>query len=100
MTRCKRAFYPPPMPMKACVCPSIAALLLSTAVFTNPMSAQSVAPNTSPPPATANGGPIVLSPFQVDEGSEKGYLATQTLSGTRLKTDLRDIGAALTIFTE
>ena len=43
---------------------------------------------------------IVLSPFQVDATADKGYLATQTLSGTRLKTDLKDIGSAMTIFTE
>jgi hypothetical protein len=43
---------------------------------------------------------VVLSPFQVDAGREQGYLATQTLNGTRLKTDLKDIGSALTIFTE
>ncbi len=59
------------------------------------------------PSATPRGGEsppadntVVLSPFTVEAGTEKGYLATQTLSGTRLKTDLRDIGAALTIFTE
>lgn len=39
-------------------------------------------------------------PFQVNAGTEQGYLATQTLSGTRLKTDLKDIGSALTVFTE
>ena len=63
------------------------------------LHAQSPANNATPsaPPA---GEAIVLSPFQVDASTEKGYLATQTLSGTRLKTDLRDIGAALTIFTE
>lgn len=43
---------------------------------------------------------VVLSPFTVEAGTEKGYLATQTLNGTRLKTDLKDIGSALTIFTE
>ncbi len=43
---------------------------------------------------------IVLSPFTVEAGTEKGYLATQTLSGTRLKTDLKDIGSAMTTFTE
>jgi len=43
---------------------------------------------------------IMLSPFQVDATADKGYLATQTLNGTRLKTDLRDLGAAMTIFTE
>lgn len=52
----------------------------------------------SPPPPTApTGDAVVLSPFQ---GTEQGYLATQTLSGTRLKTDLKDIGSALTVFTE
>ena len=43
---------------------------------------------------------VMLSPFQVDATADKGYLATQTLSGTRLKTDLKDIGSALTVFTE
>ncbi|MBD5781614.1 hypothetical protein IEN85_19085 [Pelagicoccus sp. NFK12] len=41
-----------------------------------------------------------LSPFTVDAGSEDGYRATQTLSGTRLKSDLKDVGSSLTIFTE
>ena len=43
---------------------------------------------------------VNLSPFTVEAGSEEGYLATQTLSGTRMKTELRDIGSSLTIFTE
>ena len=55
----------------------------------------------SPPPPTApTGDAVVLSPFQVNVGTEQGYLATQTLSGARLKTDLKDIGSALTVFTE
>ncbi len=52
---------------------------------------------SAPPPAD---DPIVLSPFQVDANSDKGYLATQTLNGTRLKTDLKDIGSSLTVFTD
>ena len=74
--------------------------LALAAVLTGPfLFAQRPAgtPASPPPPAES---PTVLSPFQVDASSEKGYLATQTLSGTRLKTDLRDVGAALTIFTE
>ena len=43
---------------------------------------------------------VVLSPFVVDASSEQGYLATQTLNGTRFNTSLRDIGSAMTIFTE
>src|SRR6185436_19153704 len=54
---------------------------------------------SSPAPA-AKEEAIVLSPFTVEAGTEKGYLATQTLSGTRLKTDLKDIGSSMTIFTE
>ena len=52
------------------------------------------------PGAPATEEAIVLSPFQVTADSEQGYLATQTLSGTRLKTDLKDLGSALTLFTE
>ena len=63
-----------------------------------------IAPPT--PPADSSGTPstanpvITLSPFTVTTDTEKGYLATQTLSGTRLNSSLRDVGAAMTIFTE
>lgn len=43
---------------------------------------------------------LTLSPFTVTAGSEQGYVATQTLNGTRLKSSMRDIGAAMTIFTD
>ena len=52
------------------------------------------------PPAAVSGETLVLSPFTVQADTEKGYLATQTLNGTRLRTDIKDIGSALTIFTE
>lgn len=41
-----------------------------------------------------------LSPFTIDEEEDVGYLATSTLAGTRLKTPLRDIGAAVSILTQ
>ncbi len=73
--------------------------LLATAGWSSLLAqAPSPAP-ASPPPANAP-ETVQLSPFEVTAGSEEGYLATQTLNGTRLKTDLRDIGSALTIFTE
>lgn len=72
---------------------SLRTLLLGTALFVPPLAAATA-------PAGSAADPVVLSPFQVDATAEQGYLATQTLSGTRLKTDLRDIGSALTIFTE
>ncbi len=63
------------------------------------LAAQTPAPVPPSAPSATN-ETIVLSPFTVEAGSEKGYLATQTLNGTRLKTDLKDIGSAVTVFTE
>ena len=41
-----------------------------------------------------------LSPFTVDSGDSEGYAATSTLAGTRLKTNLRDIAATISIVTK
>ena len=41
-----------------------------------------------------------LSPFIVDAADSEGYLATNTLAGTRLKTNLDEIGSAISIITE
>ncbi len=43
---------------------------------------------------------IELSPFEVSEDSDVGYLATSTLAGTRIRTDLRDVGSAISVVTE
>ncbi len=40
-----------------------------------------------------------LSPFTVDASDDQGYRATSTLAGTRLKTPLRDVGAAISVMT-
>ena len=62
--------------------------------------AQSAAPASEPKAADAD-EPIVLSPFTVSTAEdEHGYQATSTLAGTRLRTDLRDIGAAISVTTK
>ncbi len=38
-----------------------------------------------------------LSPFVVDSSNDAGYRASSTLAGTRLRTNLRDVGAAVTV---
>ena len=43
---------------------------------------------------------ITLSPFTVTSDDDRGYRATNTLAGTRLRTDLKDVGAALSVVTE
>lgn len=64
-------------------------------------------PNATPPvpspaevtsiPDTRQEEAIELSPFIVKP--EAGWVATQTLSGTRLRTDLRDVGNEIEVFT-
>jgi len=41
-----------------------------------------------------------LSPFQVSAEEDTGYQATTTLSGTRLRTSLDDVGTAVSIINE
>lgn len=41
-----------------------------------------------------------LSPFSVSEEENIGYLATNTLAGTRIKSDLRDIASSVSVYTQ
>ena len=41
-----------------------------------------------------------LSPFAVSEEENIGYLATNTLAGTRIKSDLRDIASSVSVYTQ
>lgn len=72
--------------------------LTLAAVATASLTAQTTAPSTSlaPPPPDE---PIKLTPFVVSETEDRGYAATSTLAGTRLRTDLRDVGAAISVIT-
>jgi outer membrane receptor protein involved in Fe transport len=56
----------------------------------------------NPEPATAGAGDeiIQLSPFQVAAGTDRGYQALNTLSGTRLNSKLEDLGSSITVVTK
>lgn len=43
---------------------------------------------------------VELSPFVVAGTVDRGYLATNTLAGTRLNTELKDVGAAVSVYTQ
>ena len=43
--------------------------------------------------------PVVLSPFVVDSTQDRGYAATSTLAGTRIRTDLADVGSSIYVIT-
>src|ERR1700712_508696 len=64
-----------------------------------------VAQTQSPPPATQPGKPleeeaIVLSPFEVSSRRDTGYQATETLAGTRIRTDLKDVASSIQVITK
>jgi outer membrane receptor protein involved in Fe transport len=90
----------PRLPGRRRGAPSALALLLALSA-----SAQTVPP--APSSAPAAGGSLApepnvveLNPFVVTSDKAVGYLATQTLAGTRLNTDLKDIGAAVSVYTK
>lgn len=41
-----------------------------------------------------------LSPFTVEGSENTGYRATSTLAGSRIRTDLKDVGSAISVITE
>ncbi len=54
---------------------------------------------TTPPAEPAAEEAVKLTPFVVAGEKDNGYVATSTLAGTRLRTDLRDVGAAISVVT-
>ncbi|MDA1277178.1 MAG: hypothetical protein O2960_24470 [Verrucomicrobia bacterium] len=73
------------------------ALLSFIAAFLLPHgSGAQVSPSTAPESSET---PITLSPFIV-LGDDQGYVASTTLAGTRLRTELSDIGTAVTVLTK
>ena len=62
---------------------------------------------SAPPPASARSSAtpepestVVLSPFQVTTDKDVGYAAANSLSGSRLNTELRNTPAAISVFTK
>jgi len=72
-------------------------LLVTASAMLNTATAQ-----TSPGAASSNSQEetIVLSPFEVSATKDTGYQATETLAGTRIRTDLRDVGSAIQVITK
>ncbi len=54
----------------------------------------------APTPAAPEDEVLVLTPFEVSATDSKGYNAETTLAGNRLKTDLKDVGSAVTVITK
>jgi len=69
-------------------------LAVVTATPCVPLAGQTAPTSTSP-----NEPVVELSPFEVRADRDTGYQANETLAGTRLRTDLKDIAAAVTVLT-
>ena len=79
----------------------VAALLLSvswTFAQVDPVPAASTAAN-QPPKKNAD-GTVVLSPFEVSATGDVGYIATNSLAGSRLNAALKDTPAIIDVFTK
>lgn len=76
-------------------CAALLAALLPSAFAQN-------APASSPAvePVDRKDDVVVLSPFVVSSETENGYQATETLAGMRVRTNLKDTGAAVDVLTD
>lgn len=72
-------------------------LLLALSLIFGPSAAAQTSPNAANTPAP---DPIILSPFNVDASRDRGYQAASTLAGTRIRTNLADIGSSVSVMTE
>ncbi|WED64395.1 TonB-dependent receptor plug domain-containing protein [Synoicihabitans lomoniglobus] len=77
----------------------VAALLLPLLSFLAlPLWAQEA---TNPDELPLDDGEILtLSPFEVSATETSGYAATTTMAGTRINTELRDVGSAISVITK
>ena len=63
-------------------------------------AASAVAANAAATAAVEKDEVVALSPFEVNAGSDKGYSASGTLSGTRLASKLEDIAGSVSVITK
>ncbi len=89
-------------PRRPRVASVVSSLLLTFAVSASLLPAQQAAPPASLDPVSApeQDTPVVLSPFTVSSERDRGYQAADTLAGTRIRTDLADIGSAISVVTK
>ena len=58
-----------------------------------------VAPAAPSPGPAVDDQTVLLSPFVIEASTEKGWVATQTMAGSRMKTDFKDVAQPLEVFT-
>ena len=61
---------------------------------------QNNAAGAAAPTRKARKDVVTLSPFEVNASRDVGYQATETLAGTRIRTNLADVGSAIQVITK
>ena len=85
------------------LCFATAGLRAQAAPTPSAAASASAQPARTPVPVVVSAGSdeiVQLSPFEVTGAEDKGYLATNTMSGTRLNTRIEDIAASLSVVTK
>ncbi|MBL9186875.1 MAG: TonB-dependent receptor plug domain-containing protein [Opitutaceae bacterium] len=73
---------------------------LVTALFAAGLAPVSVGQTNPDRKSSPTDTVLELSPFLVEESGELGYLATQTLAGGRLRTELKNVGSSIQVITK
>jgi len=83
---------------------SMMALLLAVPAHAQQTAPAPAAPAVAPVPPTESGAKkdetVTLSPFVVTTSKDTGYYAANTLAGSRLNTNIADLGAAISVVTK
>lgn len=79
--------------------PALAATLFAAGLLPLTVAAQTAPAAANSTDAKPDDDVVVLSPFVVSTNKDVGYLATNTLAGSRLNTSLKDTGAAISVLT-
>lgn len=74
-------------------------MLLRVLLAGSACAATLTAQTTTPPSSPSEDDPVVLTPFEVRTDASMGYQATETLAGTRIRTNLADVGSAISVVT-
>lgn len=74
-------------------------LLLAAAAAGQGVFAQSAPKPPAKPQNASDEELIELSPFEVSAAKDNGYAATETLAGTRIRTNLADVGSPISVIT-
>jgi outer membrane receptor for ferric coprogen and ferric-rhodotorulic acid len=70
-----------------------------SALISSAATAQTLPASASISPSAKDAPVVELSPFEVTTGKDTGYQASDTLAGSRLRTNLGDVASSVSVFT-